>query len=315
MMARVQRPDIVAGLLVPASDTLVAVAQTGSFSAAARALGVRQSTVSRRIGELEDRIGVSLFERSGAGIRATSAGQQLLNRVLQVRNLACTAVEEARDVGAARSGRIRVGFVGSFATSPAKEILGRLRELHAGLKIQLAELGTTDLIRRVVTHELDCAWIGSWRSPDPILVMEPLWTEALYLAQPATRSAERTVTWRDLSNRVLLARPEAELDLLQRTLDEAGASAPEVRFHDCSRESLLAMVADGDGVAILPESFARLGRPGVHFARIDEPAAAVAICVIYRRDRDNPALRRLLAITRDWLRDRQASPASPSALG
>lgn len=305
----------VASFLADDGATLLAVSAAGSFSAAARVLGVRQSTVSRRIRALEDHVGVSLFERSGSGVRPTDAGRQLLSRVAQIRSLAQTALEEAREAGAARTVRLRLGFVGSFATPPAKDILGRLRALHPGLKIQLAELGATELIRKVIAHELDCAWVGSWRSPDPVLVVDALWNEPLYLALQASAPDLPVARWKDLAGQVLLARPAAELDLLFPVLDQAGVSRPEVQFHDCSRESLLALVADGDGLAILPESFARLGTAGVRFARIDEAEAGVAICAIYRRDTDNPALRRLLAITRDWLRENPAGPARSSGSG
>lgn len=300
--------DIAASLLSGALNTLLAVANTGSFSAAARGLGVRQSTASRRIRALEDHVGVSLFERSGSGVRLTDAGQQLLARVGQIRSLAQLALEEARDAGAARTGRLRLGFVGSFATPPAKDIVSRLRTLHPGLTIQLAELGTAELVRKVSAHELDCAWVGIWQSPNPALVTEALWNEALYLAAPASHQGLGVAKWADLAGQVLLARPEAELDLLWPVLDKAGVSPPKVQFHDCSRESLLAMVADGGGVAIVPESFARLGTTGVLFARIAEAQASVAICATYRRDTDNPALRRLLAITRDCLRESQLRP-------
>jgi DNA-binding transcriptional LysR family regulator len=302
------------GLLSPTFRTLLLVAEAGSFSTAARMLGVCQSTVSRQVQELEDRIGVSLFERQGAGTRPTDAGRQLLMRLSEVRGLARTAVSEARDFGAVLTGRLRLGFTGSFVTAPARDILGRLRELHPRLKVQLAEHGTSVLVRQVLSHELDCAWVASWRSPDPVLVFEPLWSEPLYLAVPASQPCSDAVTWVALSGQVLLARPEAELDLLFPVLEKAGVSPPEVQLHDCSRESLIALVAEGHGVAIMPESFAHLGRAGVRFVQIDEPTAAVAVSVMYRRDRDNPALRRLLAITRDWLRANQARPVSPSGL-
>lgn len=289
------------------------MAQTGSFSAAARRLGVRQSTVSRQVRGLEDWIGVSLFERSGAGVRPTDAGRQFFRRLEQVGSLARTAIAEARDAGAARTGRLRLGFVGSFATSPASDIVARLRDLHPGLRIQLTELGAGELIQQVLSHQLDCAWVGSWRSPDPVLVTERLWLEPLYLAMPEAMAEGESVGWKALSGRVLLARPEAELDLLFPVLESDGVARPDVQIHDCSRESLIALVAEGHGVAIVPESFARAGRPGVRFARIREPQSEVAICVMYRRDRDNPALRRLLAVTRDLMRDHHPMGPGPSA--
>lgn len=294
-------------------DALLLSAEVGSFSAAARLLGVRQSTISRRIRALEDQLGVSLFERNGGGTRLTDAGQQLLGRLTEVRQLALAGLDEARDAGAARTGRLRWGFVGSFATPPAKDILRRIRGLHPGLVIQLAELGAAELVQKVLGHELDCAWIGSWWSPDPRLVCEPLWKDPLCLAMSVSSGGGDTVRWADLPGRVLLARPEAELHLLYAALDAAGVARPRVQFHDCSRESLIALVADGQGVAILPDGHARPAFGGVRFARIDEPGAEVTVCAIYRRDRDNPALRRLMAVTRAWLHENEPSPPPPSA--
>lgn len=297
-------PDATAGLLSPVFDTFLIAAETGSLSAAARALRVRQSTVSRQIRELEDRLGVSVFERHQSGIRITDAGHQLYERLRHVRGLTQRAVVEARDIGAVRTGELRLGFIGSFATSPAKEILGRMREHHGALNLQLTELGATELVRQVLAHHLDCAWIASWQPADPILICEPLWTESLHLAYPATEAAKALIHWADLAGLRLLARPQAELDLLFQVMDKAGVRRPEIQLRDCSRESLIAMVADGDGVAIMPESFTRLSSAGVQFAPIVEPEALVAVHAVYRRDRDNPALRRLLAITRDCLRTR-----------
>ncbi|MGA0603853.1 LysR family transcriptional regulator [Caulobacter sp. KR2-114] len=288
------------------------VAEAGSFSAAARRLGLTQSTVSRQIRHLEDQVGHSIFERRGSGVRATDGGQHFIMRLLQLRGLALTTMGEAQEFGLAIEGRLRIGFVGSFAASPAKDILDLLRRQHTRLKIHLTETGAADLVRQVLSHELDCAWIASWRSPDPALIVERLWSESLYLALPSGPSEPRLARWSDLSRQVLLARPEAELDLLFPVLAAAGVTAPQVQIHDCSRESLMALVATGHGAAIMPESFARLRREGVRFVRIAEPEADVAVHVIHRRDRDNPALRRLLAVTREWMRGRKTEPFAPS---
>ena len=225
--------------------TLLVVDEAGSFSAAARMLGLNQSSVSRQIRNLEDQIGVSLFERSSSGLRATDAGRALLGRMRHITGLARVAVEEASDAGAARAGWLRWGFVGSFTNPPAREVLSRIREQHPELKLQLTEAGATELVQKVMTHELDCAWIGSWRSPDPALVLEPLWTDPLYLAVPEDLPGIILAQWRDLSGRVLLARSGAELDLLFPVLDAAGVARPEVQFHYCARDSLMAMVAAG----------------------------------------------------------------------
>lgn len=73
--------DVADSLLAVDVSTLLAVAQCCSLSGAARLLKVRQSTESRRVRDLEDRIGASVFERTPVGVRPTDAGRQLLARL------------------------------------------------------------------------------------------------------------------------------------------------------------------------------------------------------------------------------------------
>ena len=87
----------------------------------------------------------------------------------------------------------------------------------------------------------------------------------------------------------------------------------DIHAHDCSRESLLSLVAAGDGVTLLPESIAELGYPGVQFLPMSDPRGRLEICAIWRRETDNPALRRFMSLTRDWLRKNRPLQPAPSA--
>jgi DNA-binding transcriptional LysR family regulator len=103
--------------------TLLGVAEAASFSRAARQLKVEQSTVSRRIRDLEDRLGVSLFERYSHGVQLTAAGRAFLAEAARSKDILMAAVAEARHAGAARSGRLRLGFVWSFSAGAARDIV------------------------------------------------------------------------------------------------------------------------------------------------------------------------------------------------
>lgn len=74
-------------LVSEAQATVEQVALERSFSAASRRLGISQSTASRRVRQLEDQLGVSLFERGAAGVRTTVAGSAFVERLHQVRAL------------------------------------------------------------------------------------------------------------------------------------------------------------------------------------------------------------------------------------
>jgi DNA-binding transcriptional LysR family regulator len=129
--------------------TFLAVADTGSLSAAARQLGLTQPTVGRQIDTLEARLGLSLFVRSPGGLGLTEAGQDLLP---DARAMAAAAAALDRSASAGRDetrGIVRITaseIVGGIILPP---MLVRLREVHPGLTIELALTNQPeDLLRR-----------------------------------------------------------------------------------------------------------------------------------------------------------------------
>ena len=101
-----------------------AVAEAGSFSAAARALHVAQPPISRQIALLEDELGVCLFLRTNRGVELTEAGRSLYQQSQQVFQGLRTIVDSVRDVDAGLRGVLKIGIV--YSDVPA--VLGRLKE-------------------------------------------------------------------------------------------------------------------------------------------------------------------------------------------
>jgi LysR family transcriptional regulator, benzoate and cis,cis-muconate-responsive activator of ben and cat genes len=302
-----------AGLLSLELRTLIVVADAGSFSRAAHRLGVEQSTVSRRIRDLEDGLGVSLFERYAHGVRLTSAGRAFLDEAVLSQATLSHAVTEARQAATAETGRLRLGFVWSFAAGVAVEILGAYRARHPAVRLQFTELGAAELLKRVLTRQIDLAWIVQWHDLDPVLEVEPLWSEALNLAVPTSSQLEGPQDWGVLAKAPYLCRASEEWRHFQGALDQVGGPRMDIRAHDCSRESLLSLVAAGDGVSLITDSIAQTGYPGVRFLPMKDPRGRLDICAIWRRETDNPALRRFLAVTRSWVKKHRPPP--PSCFG
>jgi transposase-like protein len=98
-----------------------------SFRRAASALGVRQSAVSRRVRELEDELGVSIFERHHAGVRVTNAGIRFLQEAREALLQLDHAVKAAAAAGSGTVGRLSIGILSSMATG-----CGRCRSALGG---------------------------------------------------------------------------------------------------------------------------------------------------------------------------------------
>jgi DNA-binding transcriptional LysR family regulator len=141
------------------------VAQAGSFTAAARALGYTQSAISRQAAALEAVAGRALFERRRDGVALTPAGARLLARAVRVLDELDAALRDTAEPDV-RAGPVRLG---AFATAAAGLIPGALASLPRELVVSLREGTTPALTRGLRAGTLDLAVLAQtppFRPPD-----------------------------------------------------------------------------------------------------------------------------------------------------
>lgn len=145
----------------------VAIADAGTFTAAARELGVAQSGVSAQVARLEHELGVTLFERRARGVAVTEAGAPVLERMR-------TALAALDDVGSAAAevvgmlrGPVRVGAVAVLSWPPFLDALEQVRADHPGLDLSLREGISADLQASVADGRLDLAVVSWVDDPAP----------------------------------------------------------------------------------------------------------------------------------------------------
>jgi DNA-binding transcriptional LysR family regulator len=129
--------------------TFLAIARHGTLSAAARALGVHQPTMGRRLAALEQRAGARLLQKTPRGYTPTAAGESILGNVerIEAEALAVERRITGRDVRL--EGVVRITTVESFAAEIVMPILAGLRQRHPGIDIELmAEVRNLNLSRR-----------------------------------------------------------------------------------------------------------------------------------------------------------------------
>jgi DNA-binding transcriptional LysR family regulator len=137
-----------------AMETLVAVIEAGSFSAAARLLDIGQPSISKSIAQLEEQLGVRLLVRSTRGLSPTEAGRNFYEHARRAIEEANAAEHAARGSGASLSGRLRVTAAVTFARLHIIPNLNRFLAEHPQLTIDvLLEDGNIDLLE----HGVDVA--------------------------------------------------------------------------------------------------------------------------------------------------------------
>ncbi len=144
--------------LVSISQALL-VAEHLSFSRAAQALGIRQSAVSRRVRALEDKLGVSLFERDANGIRLTEAGRRFLDRSRSALAEIDHAVKAAANAGRGAEGAIRIGILSLLSGGFVRELVRTYRETHPAIAIDIVEGSASEHLTRISERLLDIAFV------------------------------------------------------------------------------------------------------------------------------------------------------------
>lgn len=239
---------------------LVAVVDHGGFTAAAEALGISQPAVSAQVRALEREVGERLLERSGrAGSRPTAAGEAALVPA----RAALDAVGEVRGAVAGLSGlltgRVRLGHVGSGATTTLAAPILAFGEQHPGVEVSLAEDTSERLVEQVREGRLDLAWVGLAGEPPAGLAGRTVLEEPVVLAvAPDHPWARRTsITLAEAVRHPVLAMPHgtgarAAVEDACRRHGHTLAVALE-----CSAPDLLAvLVRAGRGPAVLPAPLA-----------------------------------------------------------
>lgn len=166
------------------------IAERGSFSAAAAALGYTQSAVSRQIAALEQATRSPLFDRRPGGVRLTAAGRILLRRAAVALDALDTAAREL-DGLPADGGAVRLGAFASAGAVLVPRALAALRRGHPGIDVTTREASTPALVRALRAGTVDLAVLAQappFRPPDaetPALVLETISELSLRVAVPA----------------------------------------------------------------------------------------------------------------------------------
>lgn len=240
-------------------------AEEGSLSAAARALGLAQPTLSRQVEALQQELGVVLFERFGRGLELTPAGTALLDHVRVMGDGAMALSRAAQGQSNEIAGPVTISASDAYAGLWLPPILKRLRQLQPGLAIRvLADNAASDLLRR----EADIA-IRNFRPTDSDLVARLIAdTTAGFYATPDHPMLDSPQAWAAAQ----LIVPGDAAPFLD-TLTAAGlpVTRAAVAFECSSYLAMWEMVRQGAGVGVLD---VRLGdvEPGVRkVADLDIP--------------------------------------------
>lgn len=269
--------------------TFVAVAELGGFGRAAEALHLAQPAVSQHIKRLERQLGATVLRRSTRRVELTAAGEQLLRRARSVLAEVTRAEDEVRLIESGRAGRVALGFVGTATYDLMPRVARRVRRELPQVDLDLhGERLSPDLVEALLAGELDVVAIRD-PDPDPALRVRPLRSERLVAVLPADHPAAAgdRVALADLRGETFVTHPSGHRSVMFAAIMDACRRAgflPDEVVEVRETAALVAFVAAGTGVALVPEPVRSLALEGVAFRPLSDVEQRTELVLATRAD-------------------------------
>lgn len=274
------------------------VAEELHFGRAAERLAISQPPLSWNIQQLEEALGAQLFDRSRRAVRLTSAGQALVPRARALLAQAEDAARLVRDTARGLRAELKIGIVGSIVYQGLPALLQAFEADSPGVRCRTIELSSSEQVAAVANGQLDLGFVHTTNLPATLArlqyAVQPF-VCCLPQAHPAARRNQLGAA--DLQGEpfVLFAR-DASPDYHERVLvicTDAGF-VPDIRHEARHWLSVVSLVAQGLGVALVPAALRAAGIPGAAFVPVHDAMAQSRTYGIWRRDDAHPALLSLL---------------------
>lgn len=274
------------------------VAEELSFSKAAVRLNMSQPPLSLHIKELEHLLGTPLFLRTTRSVSLTPAGAALMREAGLMLDSINRSLHQVRKIGRGEIGHIQFGTVGTAAWGPLMPVLNNFGKNAPEISWSITELTPVQQIDALQLQRID---IGIWREAK-LALPQGLSSKlmgrenvAVALSENHPLAVRNSVAFSQLANEdfILMPMNTSSLGSYLYSMCRQHGFLPQVKQQVNEPQTALALVANGYGITLLPESYARIHWPGVRFCALTEMLPA-DLYAIYQADSVTPAAARFL---------------------
>ena len=275
----------------------VAVMETHSFTESARILGISQSSLSRRISDLERILSVSLFHRTTRSVEPSPAGGALLAQMRATLVSFDKGLEQIEQLASGDHGSIAIGCLPSIASSFLPSVIRDFLREHPEVQVEVRDALTSQVVEQVRAGQVDVGiTAGTERVAD--LEYRRIGSDGFFCALPPWHplAGRESIDWSELSGeRTIVFSPYTSISRPVELAFEAADVRPASTMVAHNVGAVAGLVASGLGVTAVPG----LVRPLMEFAQLAfvplRPAVRREISIIRRRDeRPSPAVREFI---------------------
>lgn len=281
--------------------SFIVVAQEKSFTRAALRLNIAQPPLSNRIRELEEELGVRLFERHTRSVEITQAGQVYLRHIEPIFAALDHATQACQAAHQGKTGRLGLGYTGRASQEHLPGLLNRFRQAHPDVILDIhGPWPTGELRLHLLEKKLDAVLCFLPLSGDDI-VSHCLTESEFSVALPRLHAYAhaQTVAVEQFSQDAFVAYPAGRGFHLRRAMDEIcmdSGFVPHVVRESEASQTLLCLVAAGLGITIIPQEIKTLAVEGVVFKSLPKGTRRLQHGLAWLDGNTNPVLGHLLEV-------------------
>lgn len=283
----------------------IAVAEEQHIGRAATLLNISQPPLTRQIHQLEEELGVQLFNRTPKGMELTDAGSLFLEEARNIFSLVEQATERTQRAGSGQLGRLDVAVFGSGILHTIPQMLLAFRRQYPDVKLVLHTMGKAEQIEALRQRRISVGF-NRLISPLPDICTENLIQEPLVVAvhDQSPLSSQESVDFQELANHPMILFPShGRPNFVDKVLNLCHQSGftPKVAQEVGDAVTAVSLVAMGFGVVLVPVSGSALKLEGVSYLPLrNAPAGAkVDLSCIYREGDHSPLLKSFLDTVRN----------------
>jgi len=282
----------------------IAVAEELSFTRAALRLHLSQPPLSQQIRALEQDLGVQLLERTKRSVTLTEPGRVFLDQARQILSKADEARSQVLAAAAGYTGQLRLAYTVSVSFHPAlPQTLLRFGQTAPNVRLHLSEMYTEPQFAALLANQIDVGFVrdepahlqDAHRLRLSVIDREPLLL-ALPVGHPLAGSS--SLSLHHVAGSAFVSQPrELAATLYDRlvTLAAQAGFQPRIVQHAQQLNGLLALVAAGLGLALIPASMRAVRLAGVSYVPLEDADAYLLLAAACRVDDHSPALQQFLA--------------------
>lgn len=285
--AREPRLSTLANISLRNITAFVTVARFGSFTKAAGHLLLSQPALTTSIRQLEEAVGVRLFDRTTRRVSLTAEGQDFLPKAEALVRDADAAIAGIRDLAERRRGSVGIASVSSFANHVLARALPEFVAAYPGINVRLRMADSEGVCRLVARNEVDFGFSGlldGWSELAFALLLEDPVGLVCHRDHPLAKG--RPAFWRDLNDGVVIGVGNSRM--MQLALDAVPELAPGLapaRYEIENPATLIGLLRAGLGVTVLPAMTFPAQEPDLVFRPLTEPPVNRQVYFVSRADR------------------------------